>query len=101
MYEIIITRNGVPHETWQVYTDHPERAVDACRAQRIVELEHDLADDYAIVPDTGYTDDQALGAALVSAMSLMPALRERVESRLDALTNAPRERLSLVAGGRS
>lgn len=68
---------------------------------RLAHNEHEPGDVYDVVPDTGYSDDEAHYQALLSAMTLMPALRERIESRLDQLAGASRGRLALVMGGAS
>lgn len=82
LHEIIITRDGVPHETWTTPAKHPAADRARCYWQRMSDRSHKSGDIYEVIPDTGYTDEQALDLAFYLASLRMPALRERFIARL-------------------
>lgn len=45
IYEITVTRSGVPYETWEASHPTPEAAIEVCRAERLAAAEHDDATD--------------------------------------------------------
>lgn len=77
LYEIIITHRGVPCETWEAEAPTRAEAIDACRAQRIADDEHDLHDTYDAVPAEVLTDDEAHDLALCAAALHVPGLLAR------------------------
>jgi hypothetical protein len=98
LYDIIVTRHGIPHQTWEVGGGQQDQAitaaqaVDACRTERIISGEHSVFDTYEASAFELAPDD-AEQLVLIDAMRRMPALRElvmaRVESALARLSAAP------------
>jgi hypothetical protein len=90
LYEVQVTRHGVPYQEWEVggaTVDDPlteAEAVAACRREREATGEHADADTYhAAEYEADFDRGDVL--ALASACELMPALRELIERRLAAL----------------
>lgn len=69
-YEVIVSNQGVPFQTWQVDADEPITPADAinkCRRQRVEAGEHSDADRYDAVPALDMSDDEALDVARLLA----------------------------------
>lgn len=86
-YEVIVSRLGVPHETWEVQTESPARACELCRAERLALGEHDAADTYdAVSEPPSYVEqlyyDGALMLAFRDAVRHMSALADIGSTRL-------------------
>ena len=102
LYEVQVTRHGVPHQTWEVGGETlydpctPEQAVDACRREREATGEHADADTYhAVRYEVAFDRGDVL--ALANACELMPALRELLDRRLAALEVGPSARGAVSA----
>lgn len=75
-YDILITRAGVPHESWEAEANSEAEAIDGCRVIRVAEREHDAADVYTAVTCCEMSEDTAVAFALADAARYMPALYE-------------------------
>lgn len=76
IYEITVTRSGVPHETWEASHTTPEAAIAECRAARTVAAEHDDATDtYAAIEHNAECSDRLANVfAFMDAARHLPAL---------------------------
>jgi hypothetical protein len=74
LYEIIITRAGIPHETWEAEAQSETEAIAGCRVIRVTEGDHDVADHYTAVARCEMSDDTALAFAFSDAAQHMPEL---------------------------
>ena len=61
IYEVTVTRSGVPYETWEADTTDLASAIAACRAERIANGTHDpTTDTYRAAKPNAVSDNLAL-----------------------------------------
>lgn len=84
IYEVHISRLGVPLEHWTVDAESSAAAAKACHAQRLADgLDH-LGDTYDAVVASRMSDDDAAAAVLTDAVTRWPWLARQLVGGLPA-----------------
>ena len=83
IYEVTVTRSGVPYETWEADTTDLASAIAACRAERTDNGTHDATTDtYRAAKPNAVSDNLALLFASLDLARHFPTLYADTTSTL-------------------